>query len=263
MRNKQALASLMAVLLGLLLVLVSTQLFEAGSGSLWVMIGIALFAAGASAFFSVLLWSYFARKKPGWDLGNTRDAHLKLESIVPSNATFNDIAIVAYTANSAYRLLEFLERKNCYAKRLRVLLKSPVSLLNGRKDGKPVEGKIPNHQSQMDTRLNQMSAHLSGDLLRKQQGVKRVEKPEIKLYTGDPVLRGIVIDGKMGFFSIYTAHKSHPEIIDYSATGSATLRLSMDGGYEEKLLADFVKWFGLVWEHGSHPPREEDLNLIR
>jgi len=257
MIKKQAFGALTAAGLGLLLVLVPTLLFKSTINNLWVLIGISIFASGFSAFLSLRVSVLFDRFKHGWDFGGARDAHQKLASLVPQNANFKEIVIAAYTANSAYRLMEVFDKMNCSVDRMRILLRSPVSLACG--EGK--EGKIPNHKTQIDNRLSQMRAHLLGDIKKRRLGWKKVDRLEIRFFDGEPVLRGMVIDGKKGFFSIYTRRRDQ-ETVDYSATNSATLRLSTDGGYEEKILTDFLEWFDLVWEYGSLTYAEDVLDKI-
>ena len=257
MMKKQALGALIAAGLGLLLFLVPTLLFKSTINNLWVLIGISIFASGFSAFLSLRVSSLLDRFKHGWDFGSARDAHQKLASLVPRNSHFKEIVIAAYTANSAYRLMEVFDKMNCSVDRLRILLRNPVPLACG--EGK--EGKIPNDRTQIDNRLSQMRAHLLGDIYKRRLGLKRVDRPEVKFFDGEPVLRGMALNGKMGFFSIYTRRRDQ-ETIDYSATSSATLRLSTDGGYEEKILRDFLEWFDLVWEYGSITHPEEVLDKL-
>jgi len=257
MMKKQAFGFLIAAGLGLILVLIPTLIFKSSLNTLWVLIGISIFASGFAAFLSYGIVFFSDRIKHGWNFGSARDAHQKLASLLPQHAKFKEIIISAYTANSAYRIMEVFDKKNCDVDRLRVLLKNPVSLASG--EGK--EGVIPNDKTQIDDRLSQMRAHLLGDIYKKRLGLKRVDQLEIKFYDGDPVLRGMVIDGVNGFFSIYTMRKGS-EAVDYSATQSAALRLSMDGGYEENILVDFMNWFNLVWEHGSKTLKEDILNKI-
>ncbi|MCP4152521.1 MAG: hypothetical protein GY757_32595, partial [bacterium] len=224
---------------------------------LWVLIGVSVFVSFFSVFLSYGIMFFFGRRTQDWDFGSTRDAHQKLASIISRDEAIKEMIIVAYTSNSAYRMLELFDKKNCKVDRLKILLRNPVTLLSG--EGK--EGAIPNDASQINNRLSQMRAHLLGDISRKRLGIERVKKLEIKFYDGEPVLRGMVIDGNKGFFSIYTSHKDL-DTIDYSATGSATLRLSTDGGYEEKILTDFVTWFNLVWEYGGKRFDESTLEKL-
>jgi hypothetical protein len=255
--KRQAVGFLLAAVLGLVLVLVLTQVFKAALSNLWVLIGISLFASGFSAFCSYGIVFFSDRFKHGWDFGRARDAHRKLASIVPKNTNFKEIIIVAYTANSAYRMLEVFQKKNCHVERLRMLLRSPISFLKS----EDKKGMIPHENIQIDHRLIQMRAHLLGDIKRKRMGMGRVDKLEIKFYHSEPVLRGMVIDKKMGFFSIYTRVRDL-DAVDYSATHSAALRLSKDGGYEEKILVDFIDWFNLVWEHGSVALEKDILDVL-
>jgi hypothetical protein len=257
MMKKQAFGFLTAAGLGLILVLFPTLIFKSSLNNLWVLIGISIFASGFAAFLSYGIVFFSNRIKHGWNFGSAREAHRKLASLFPINKKFNEIIIVAYTSNSAYRMLELFDERNCFVERLRVLLRSPVSLMSG--EGK--EGAIPNNKTQINNRLSQMGAHLLGDIIRRRLGMDRVHKLEIKFYDSEPVLRGMVIDGKKGFFSIFTKRKDS-KAIDYSATNSATLRLSGDGGYEEKILVDFIEWFNLVWEYGSKTYDEEVLDKM-
>lgn len=192
-----------------------------------------------------------------WNFGSAGDAHQKLAAMAPKNKKFAEILIIAYTSNSAHRMLELFDKMNCDVERLRVLLRNPASLSSGKGE----KGAIPNDKVQITFRLSQMRAHLLGDIFRRRRGMKRVHELEIKFYDGEPVLRGMVIDGKTGFFSIYTAD-TDSDAVDYSATNSAALRLSSDGGYEGKILADFVNWFNLVWEYGSKTFTKDDLDEI-
>ncbi len=257
MMNKQAFGALIAALLGLVLVFVFTQVVKTASDNVWYLIGISFFASSLSAFLSVWLSTFWDRIKHGWDFGSAREAHRKLVSLVPQNGRFKEIVIAAYTSNSAHRMLELFDERNCFVEKLRILLRSPVALVSG--EGK--EGAIPNDKVQINNRLSQMSAHLLGDIMRRRLGMERVHKLEIRFYNNEPVLRGMVIDGKKGFFSIFTK-RGDAKTIDYSATRSATLRLSKDGGYEGKILADFMNWFNLVWEHGSIAYDEKVIDNI-
>lgn len=257
MMNKQALAALIAAILGLILVLALTLVFNIKANSVWRLIAVSLFASGLSAFLSCWLSGFLDRIKHGWNFGSARDAHRKLASLLPRNNKFNEIIITAYTANSAYRMLELFDERNCFVERLRILLRNPVALVSG--EGK--EGAIPSDKAQINNRISQMSAHLLGDILRRRLGMERVHKLEIRFYNNEPVLRGMVIDGKKGFFSIFTKRRD-TKAIDYSATNSATLRLSADGGYEGKILKDFMNWFNLVWEHGSETFDEKTIENI-
>jgi hypothetical protein len=254
--KKQAFAALTAAVLGLILVLFLTLVLKV-SNNLWVLIGISIFVSGFSALLGIWISSFFPGDKHAWDFGSARDAHEKLASLVPPNTRIKEIIFVAYTANSAYRLMEVFDKKNCKVDRLRMLLRNPISLALG--EGK--KGSIPNDKTQIENRLSQMRAHLLGDILKKRLGMQQVHQLEVKFFDGDPVLRGMVIDGKKGFFSIYTK-RGDPGIIDYSATNSATLRLSTDGGYEEKILTDFLDWFNLVWEYGSKTITEDVLDKM-
>lgn len=257
--KKQAFVASIAVILGLILVPFFTLVLKVlkVSNNLWVLIGISIFASGFFVLLGIWISPYFSRIKPGWDFGSARDAHEKLASLIPPNTKIKEIIFVAYTANSAYRLMEVFDKKNCKVDHLRMLLRNPISLASG--EGK--KGTVPNDKTQIDNRLSQMRAHLLGDVLKKRLGMDRVPQLEVKFLDGEPVLRGMVIDGKKGFFSIYTK-RGDPGIIDYSATKSATLRLSTDGGYEEKILTDFMDWFNLVWEYGSKTIADDVLDKM-
>jgi hypothetical protein len=255
--KKQVLCALTAALLGLISVIVLSLVFQSAVNNLWVLIGISVFVSCFSAFLSLWGSPFFSRFKQGWDFGNPRDVHQKLAALIPENKKLNEIIFVAYTANSAYRLMEIFEKRNCNVERLRILLRSPVALASS--EGKA--GSIPNAKVQIDHRLSQMRTHLLGDILKKHLGMQRVHRLEVKFFEGEPVLRGMVIDGKKGFFSIYTKRQT-PGIIDYSANNSAALRISDDRGYEGKILSDFLDWFNLVWEYGSKTITDDVLDKI-
>ncbi|MCP4156055.1 MAG: hypothetical protein GY757_50510, partial [bacterium] len=138
MIKEQEYKALISATLGLIVVLISSLSFILDN--LWVLIGVSVFVSFFSVFLSYGIMFFFGRRTQDWDFGSTRDAHQKLASIISRDEAIKEMIIVAYTSNSAYRMLELFDKKNCKVDRLKILLRNPVTLLSG--EGK--EGAIPN-----------------------------------------------------------------------------------------------------------------------
>lgn len=192
--------------------------------------------------------------------GFNREAHLELEPFIRNKKQVEEIIIIAYTANGAYHALDIFKKHRCHVKETRILLRNPLDIKAG--EGDPCA--IPNTPAQVKIRLKQMEVHLLDHILNinLEDGIF-LNRPKVRFYNGVPVLRGIIIDGEQGLFSIYTERENSQQNVDFSATSSVTTNkvviLSRNGGSEERIMIDFIRWFNLVWEHGSNSYSEEEL----
>lgn len=258
--DSRTLGTLLAGLLGLAL-LVFIWGTGASQKSVISIAGAALCASGFAGFLAAWIApALLERIRRTWDLKNIEFAPYLLANRIRKNAKIEEVLIIAYTSKVVHLALKPLADKHCTIKRIRILLKNPEDIWNMYK----TDYAIPSNKQCINRRMSDMEDHLLGDILSKRKGMGIATNVEVRFYHGHPVLRAMIIDGKIGFLSIYTQRDPFDEGIDWSASDSKVLLVSDDVPYRKLLLNDVKKWFRLMWENGttSVPDRQHLAEII-
>lgn len=239
--------------------IVLTVVWISGLGKLNVVetIGAGLVTASVSALLATYVGPLVMKwLRPDWDFQSINKAPQYLARLLPGGKRIREVIVVAYSAEIAQHLLQPLADKNCSVDHLKLLIRDPRRLVKDIDEA----GSIPRRPDRVSYRLKEISVAVCSNLLAGRRGAEAVKGiRECRLYAGQPVLRVVVIDREIGYFSIYSQRQPRIEGVDWSATDSHVLRLSKNGGYEERLLTDVLKWFDTIWEDGSVRTEVEGL----
>lgn len=252
MQTKEV-SAVIAGLLGLAFMIISL-LLSPGANML-TDIGKALLVSGLASLIALTVAPKIVSIiKPKWYFGDINEAPQHLLKLLNGKQQVDEIIVVAYCAVVAQSLTKPFEDKGIKIRNLKMLLRNPEFIING--SNKP--GEIPNSPGRIRGRLNDMAVAL-GNILDKHLGMNVVENLHIKLYSSQPMLRCVIVNGEYGFVSFYSLRHTTSDEVDWSGRHNKVLRLSKDNGYEEELLKNILNWFDVVWEHGSVLIKPEEL----
>ena len=194
-----------------------------------------------------------------WDDIQIDKAPFRMAQYFNNNNEIGQFRLSAYTTKVGFKILVPFNTIKRNIRRFQILIRDPKDIVKGI----DVFGYLPFDPELIKYRLEEMSSHVR-DLADLHETDKiTIDKIEIHIYQGQPVLRGALAtvwedskEKEAGFLAFY---KERDTLGDWSASGVQVSGLTRDNAHETKLLDNYKYWFDQAWKNGSVSISVEEL----